>query len=72
MVADTRVVITNVQTAVSDTQITTADTRTIVSDTQTTVANTQTMVADIHRNLLTGDKDVSGKNDSVGATRFIS
>jgi hypothetical protein len=55
---------------VADTQTMVADARMTVTNTQTVVADTQTMVADIHRNMLAGQKDDSGRNQSVGATCY--
>ena len=40
----------------------------LVIDIDMRVADTQTMVADIHRNILTGQKDISDQNRSVGVT----
>ena len=55
---------------VIDTNLRVTNTETMVADTKTTVTNTETMVADMHRNMLTGQKAGSGKNNSVGATCY--
>jgi hypothetical protein len=55
---------------VADTQVTVTNTQVMVADTRTTVADTRTMVADMHRNMLTGQKDASGKTNSVSASYY--
>jgi hypothetical protein len=55
---------------VANTEVAVTNTQTIVMDTQTTVTDTRTMVADLHKNMLTGQKDVSGQNHSVSATYY--
>ena len=68
VVTDTRRVIADTHTVVADTHTVVADTHTVVADTYTAVGDTQTMVADIHRSVLSGGGDTSGKNHSVRAT----
>ena len=48
-----------------------ANTHTVVAETQTVVSDTYMMVADIHRNILTGQEGASGRDDPVGATRYL-